>query len=297
MSIQEGTVDHFLSEIGSALDDTTLSRTADGTLVRTRVMPKLHAAQVDVQSWLYTRGANPSQLARKVTLTADTENDYTYLLPPRTWGVFAVEDSKGVYYAPCASRLRHYEAGWFAERRASTAGRNNQMVVRFLNFTPTGTIYAWVLEEPCRMSGGDGTYAAATATLEASPDVGQTVMDDDYYNGSQLVITESGSTAFGLIGTVTDYVGATRVATVPTWSTTPTASDNYSVICDLPRQTWRWIVLEATRRLMRVDRRWDDMMNDFRDERNECRINALLSLKRPAKGFANMPREAEVWRV
>jgi hypothetical protein len=296
MSIQEGSVDHFLAEVGERLDDTTVSRTADGTIVRARTMNKLHAALVRCWSYLRPR-SHWTQLARKITLTEDSENSNRYILPPRVWGVASVEDSNGIYYAPRGSRLRHYEAGFIIERRASTAGPNNRGVVRFLNYDPSATISAWVLEEPTRMSGGDATYTSTTMVLEASPDLGATVIDDDYYNGSQFIITQSGAATEGDIGTATDYVGSTRTLTMPTWSTTPTAQDDYSVLCDLPRIAWPYLVMETVRGVVRVDRRWDDIRNDLREERNETRIDALLALKKPAEGFDNLPRQAEIWVV
>lgn len=296
MGILNGTIDHFVQEVGESFDDFAISRAANGTLGRTRVVSAINWAQRRVHQFLYSR-VNVSQLARKVTITEDSENDNRYLLPPRTWGVFAVEDSNGVYYSPRSSRLQHNQAGWIAERRASTQAANNRAVVRFMNFDPTGTISAWVLETPCRMSGGDGTYGAATVTLAADPDLGDTVMDDDYYIGSQFIIVESGSTAFGLIGTATDSVGSTRVVTVPTWSTLPTAADQYSVLCELPESAWPLVWLRATRRIMRVDRRWDDIRNDVREELVTAEIDALLALRKPAKGFDAMPRQADVWVV
>jgi hypothetical protein len=293
--MQEGTVDFFLREVGDALDDFTISRSADGKLGRERTIAHLHTAQVTVFRTLKDYGGHPSQLARKVTLTEDSENADHYICPPRTIGVFAVEDSNGLLYTPFGSRKYAYRSGFIVERAKTTNKYNNRICIRFMNYSPTGTVYAWVLEEPAKFSAGDGTYAATSITLEASPDVGTTINDDDYYIGTQFIVTQSAAAAFGLIGTATAYVGKTGVATVGTWATTPTANDDYSILCDLPRVTWRQITLEAIRIITRVDKRFGPMRDDMMQELAEVRQQTIIAMRNPADGFDNMPREVDFW--
>lgn len=293
--MQEGTVDFFLTEVGACLDDFVISRSADGKIGRNRTIAHIQTAQVAVQRKLRAYGGHPSQLARKVTLTEDSENDAYYICPPRAIGVFAVEDDNGIQYVPFPSRKHYYRAGFLVERAQATTTWNGRLCIHFMNYEPTGTVYAWVLEEPVRLSAGDGTYAATSATLEASPDVGLTVNDDDYYIGAQLVVMQAASTAFGLIQTVTDYVGKTGVCTVGTWSTTPTSNDDYSFLCELPRVTWRQIVLETVRIITRVDRRFGPMRDDLLQELAEVRQEVIIAMRKPAEGFYNMPREVEFW--
>lgn len=64
--------------------------------------------------------------------------------------------------------------------------------------------------------------AATTITLDASASA-----VDDFYNGA-LIILVSGTGA-GQFRTIADYVGATKVATVPTWSTNPDATSVFII--------------------------------------------------------------------
>ena len=200
-------------------------------------------------------------------------------------------------YTSYRSRKYFYRAGFLVERSLDTTTHKARLCVHFMNYSPTGTVYAWVLEEPVRLSGGDGTYGAASLTLEATPDLGQTVIDDDHYIGSQFVVMQSDSTAYGLIGTCTDYVGKTRVVTLDTWSTLPTANDDYSVLCELPRVTWRWIVLETVKIITRVDKRFGRMRPDLVQELADVREQSMDWLRDPAEHFDNMPRQVTVWVI
>lgn len=65
--------------------------------------------------------------------------------------------------------------------------------------------------------------AASTITLAATASA-----EDDFYTGCR--ITTTGGTGSGQVGTITDYVGSTKVATVsPDWGVTPDATTTYSI--------------------------------------------------------------------
>lgn len=106
--------------------------------------------------------------------------------------------------------------------------------------------------------------AASTITLASAAS-----SSDDYYNGS--VITITAGTGEGQTRVITDYVGATRVATVGSaWTTTPDSSSVYDVSggsqggagwfttslddggglvsCEARIKEWRWSQLSKTHR-------------------------------------------------
>lgn len=65
--------------------------------------------------------------------------------------------------------------------------------------------------------------ASSTITLASTASAA-----DDFYNGCK--ITTTGGTGSGQVGTITDYVGSTKVATVsPAWGVTPDATTTYSI--------------------------------------------------------------------
>jgi len=77
------------------------------------------------------------------------------------------------------------------------------------------------------------TSAAHTGTVAAGSDSTHGVLsqsanpNDDFYNGFTLRITAG--TGTGQSRTILDYVGATRTATVSTWTTPPDATSTYSI--------------------------------------------------------------------
>lgn len=66
--------------------------------------------------------------------------------------------------------------------------------------------------------------AAGTITLDASASA-----TDDFYNDNVILLT--GLTGVGQIRGITDYVGATKVATIkPNWATTPDATTTFAIL-------------------------------------------------------------------
>ena len=71
----------------------------------------------------------------------------------------------------------------------------------------------------------DRAVASATSTtLELFTDAEST---DDYYNG--LIVGIIDGTGVGQMREITDYVGATKVATVPAWDTIPDGTSRYTI--------------------------------------------------------------------
>jgi len=293
----EGTVEFFLKELGAALDDRTLALDADGTLVRARAMSVLNASQTKIMRALLDMGVREQVFARKATLAADSSDDDVSILPYRTLAVLSVEDGNDNPYVSVFSRKRLRDIGFIVERRASTTGSNYNPVLRWWNMDRPSTVYAWVIEEPVRLSYGDGTYAATTVTLEASPDLGETITNDDYYNGAEIAVVDG--TYLGQIREISDYVGSTRACTIATWTNTPTASDNYSLLSSLPRVTWDAIVYEAAMRVAMVDARWWDQhgvgLANLRRQREASLLEAFRVLAKPVRGEAVTPRRATYW--
>jgi hypothetical protein len=80
-----------------------------------------------------------------------------------------------------------------------------------------------------------GTTMTITLAISAS-------MDDDVYNGRPIEILAG--TGAGQIRTITDYVGATRVATVSSsWDTVPDTASQYGVPVDCTKNAGGWPIL------------------------------------------------------
>ncbi len=80
--------------------------------------------------------------------------------------------------------------------------------------------------------------AAGTITLDAVPTVtieyGTSYAIDDYYNQCRVYIA-SADTGAGQYGTIADYAGSTKIATMDSdWDTTPTGTVVYSILSELP---------------------------------------------------------------
>ena len=75
------------------------------------------------------------------------------------------------------------------------------------------------------INSGTAQSVTATTIVLASAAEGTT---NDVYNGATIYIT-SATAGAGLQAVISDYVAATRTATVPTWSTTPTGTIQYQV--------------------------------------------------------------------
>lgn len=294
----EGTVEYFLKELGGVLDDTTLSLSADGTLTRARSIAALNMAQTRIMRRLISTGVRPQVFARKATLAEDSNDDDVSFLPYRTLSVLTFEDGNGRVYPPVYSRKRLREAGIIVERRISTTGGNYLPTARWWGFPRPSTVYAWVVEEPAKLSYGKGAaYASTTVTLATTPDIGPTLENDDYYNGAEIAI-ESGSSA-GEIREISDYAGSTRIATVAAWTATPSTDDYYSLLTPLPRVTWDAIVMEAAFRIIQVDARWWDQhgvaLANMRRNRDAAIMEAQQALGKAVLGAATTPRQALTW--
>jgi hypothetical protein len=95
------------------------------------------------------------------------------------------------------------------------------------------TMKIWYIRRMADLSYGTAAaFDATTVTLATAATFGTTSDEDDYYNGSRIKVV-SATTGAGQIGTITDYVGSTRVATVA-FSSLPTGTMVYSILSDIP---------------------------------------------------------------
>ena len=288
----EGTLSYFIREVATILNDPTVSASADGTIMEDRTTRFLNVAQRRLAHKLRDMHVRAALFARKVTLTVNTVDEYAYNLPPRFIGVAMVEDSDGIVYRYVPSRLRYHEQGYVLEYRQSTTGSMTVPVVRFINMFPasSATVYAWVIEEPARMSEGDADWGATDVTFDATPTLAGILIDqDDYYNGAEVAcITSDTAAAVGQIRQISDYVAATRVATVAAWTTEPADNDDYSIISGLPRVLWPCIVYDAAAAIALVDSRWD------KDDRASIRKERDLSFNRAMEVLNSMAAGANI---
>jgi hypothetical protein len=85
-----------------------------------------------------------------------------------------------------------------------------------------GSVLLYVTEMGTVNGGTAQAGAATTITLAA----GASAVDDEYNN---MAITIDSGTGSGQTAIISDYVGSTKVATVPTWGTNPDATSVYRV--------------------------------------------------------------------
>jgi hypothetical protein len=85
-----------------------------------------------------------------------------------------------------------------------------------------GAVLLYVSEMGTVNAGTAQAGAATTITLAA----GASANDDEYNN---MAVTIDSGTGLGQTAIISDYVGSTKVATVPTWGTNPDATSVYRV--------------------------------------------------------------------
>lgn len=119
---------------------------------------------------------------------------------------------------------------------------HNYLWNNMLGFAPTPTASAtnnvnvlYIRRLPDLSYGTASSAASTSLTLAATPSLGLTSNEDDYYNGATVKIV-SATAGAGQTRKITDYVGSTRVATVAAWTITPTGTIVYNVECDIPSE-------------------------------------------------------------
>lgn len=100
--------------------------------------------------------------------------------------------------------------------------------------TGTGSVNVLIIRRLPDLSYGTvtGTPTQIEFILPATPTLGKTSIEDDYYNDATLRII-SATTGAGQTSLVTDYVGSTRALTVD-FDTAPSNDAVYDFICDIP---------------------------------------------------------------
>lgn len=284
--MRDGSLIALLRDVAVALDDIDastgpkLSVSSDGLIGRWRAVESLVSAQREVVLRLLDYGVY-EPLVRRAELEESSSDTSAHVLPPRTVRVYSIEDANGVAYRNVYSRLRSDEAGFII--------RNGH--VEWFNMARPTTAYAWVAEEPARMS--YGTVAASsstTVTLAASPTYGVTIDEDDYYVGATIECV-------GGTRVITDYDAATRVAVVDTaWESPPGTNTAYSICASVPRVALPAVVACAALRIARVymalEHRRDALMLDY----EEAFLRAATALSRPGTGPIQ-PRRVIWWRT
>lgn len=69
---------------------------------------------------------------------------------------------------------------------------------------------------------------------------------DDYYNGVVVEVRDATSHILNVSTAITDYVGATFLATVASVAATPASGDFYGTVSQLPAEFHEWVVAKAT---------------------------------------------------
>lgn len=283
----ELTVDDYLTRLGEAIDDTTLTASADGARIsRARALAQINAARRGLLREFLQAGVAESRFSERVEISADSSDTDMYALPSRMYHLIAIVDGDDSVYEPVRSRLRPRDVGYLVEPRS----------IRWYNIDPPGvTLYAIVVREPVSLS--TGTAAAGTTssiTLASSPTTGRNILENDHYNGCRMAIL-SGTGALQT-ATVTDFVASTRVATA-TWSTAPSTDSVYSFMEDMPRCVVDSVVLRAAYNLTRFDAEFDHVIDRLYGEYQHAYHSALAELMKPSSTSADGPRRVEDWTV
>jgi len=221
---------------------------------------------------------------QEVTLTVDSADSDRYPLPPRTRQVIKLKDTNGDLNPLGTYRS---SSGYVLEEGARTA--------RLRSYTVVGSLKAWIIQEPVNISAStvDASAGTNTITLVASPSVGSTVVQDDYYNGAWLTIASGDGV--GEIKRIRDYDGGTQVATLDTaWTTPPTVAGAsvYSIMTDLPQAAVMAQVLRAALLVMRTDEVMQEFRGTIMEDYAAAHRDALVLLNN-----ANMPKVDQPVRI
>lgn len=172
-----------------------------------------------------------------VTPAWDTPPDNTsvYVI----YGIHAVAQAgstaTSIVLAAAASAVNDVYKDCYIRITAGTAAEQVSRIVGYNGTTKVATLATILTAIPDATSsyvisgesGGAQAFAANTITLDANA----LSAVDDYYNGAYVeVITANTAATSGQIRKITDYVGATKVATIEgTWETTPDTPARYRI--------------------------------------------------------------------
>lgn len=283
----EATVDDYLTRFGEAVDDITLTGTADGRRIsRARALAQINIARRSLQREFLAAGICTSRMAEKVVITATSGDADQFLDPKRTLHFIGVVNADDKEYPSVYSRHRMGQAGYLREPRA----------IRWFRMDPPSeTLYAVVIREPVTLSLGTAAGGSTTSiTFATSPTVGRNIQTDDHYNGCRIAIL-SGTGALQE-SVITDYDGGTLVAT-SAWPVALSTDSVYSLMENMPRVVVDAVVLRAAHNLTRFDAEFEHVINRLYGEAQHAYQSALSELQVPSSESAEMPRIVERWRT
>ncbi len=118
--------------------------------------------------------------------------------------------------------------------------------------------------------------AATSITFAATATLGTVSTTDDVYIGSTVRGTNNSPTGvLGQEGTVTDYVGSTKVATVgAAWTTNPTSATTYEVVLEIPDGAQDALIFMACEAIAAL--RDTDKVDYFAAKKREA-VNAMTA--------------------
>jgi hypothetical protein len=162
------------------------------------------------------------------TSTDITVSSTTVALPRNLWKARAFlvyRDSRWYPIEP----INPSEKYWYEQAANSTAyarafrfqGRNVILEPGYANVSSMRILYD---RAPASLIYGQATAGAATTMTLATT---SSVFDDIYIGDEFELLSGTGS---GQVASCSDYVGSTKVATFPTWTTNPDATTYYSTI-------------------------------------------------------------------
>jgi hypothetical protein len=283
MGLIEQALPTLIRDVGAELDDLSVDYGTDARLTQNRVCRALDNAAEQLFEDLLADGVDLTVFKREFTLTADSSDSKRYALPPRTRQVGIMKDDNSEY-----SPLDFYQT-----QAVGFVVEENGLAVRWRNVSSfSGNVKGWLIQSPTKMQAAVMPTAATSTTivLAASPSVGSTVIDNDYYNQARIAIVSG--TGVGQVRTITDYVGSTRTCTVATWDTTPTTtgSSTYALLCDLPAAAMRCLTLRAAVKVARTDQKMRDYLPDIKADAERTYVNCLEVTSGANAGIVRRPR-------
>jgi hypothetical protein len=289
MAVYEGTTDDMLRRFGERARDYTLASGTDGDRIsQTRAMAMINKASFTVHRKV-RRSGNVYCLTREATLTQDSSDTTVYYLPSRAIGIFHVRDSDTTYYEEVNDPWDKDEPGYLIQKRLESTGKQ----LKLQELSPTGSVYARVLEEPVRqISGANSTTTSTTLTVGTT--IGTARNNADYFANSEICIT-SGNDAGDIQTISSSTIGL--VLTVSGWTTaTPAAgTDTYSIMNSLPRELWDAVCAEAAYDNLATDKEIIEFAEEMRRERDETFMLGLLDLIRASASHVKEPRQTITW--
>ena len=282
--IELGLID-AIDALGIEINDPTLSIDADGGISRAFAVRALKTGFRDTHSELIARVVRAHALHLEVDLSQDANDKSLYALPPRTVQILYAYDDNGQDFEPLGALVKGSAHG--------VGFRWMENGLRLFWGSSPATLHVMLAQDPPAPTYGTATAGAATTiTLSATPIYGATSLEVNYYVGARIAIEDG--TGAGQVRPVTAHDAATRVLTVPTWTTNPDNTSKYSFLAGVPRgSAYRAAILHAVLTLKRTYKAIARDEDDIKKAYGRTLDKAVADLKKRTVGHLPRIRQVE----